>query len=77
MNVAKYSHPVKDAEDVGSHTSECIKSNTPFDLLSLLGNVVLAYFTKVHPLHMSLCSVLNSGRLVTISLRMLSAPWCK
>jgi hypothetical protein len=74
MHVTKYPQPVKDAKYIVPHTYESIKSNTPFDPFSLLGKFVLAYFPKAHPLHLSLCLVLNYGRPITISLRMLKFP---
>jgi hypothetical protein len=50
-------------------TFECIRSNIPLGLLSLLGIVALTFFPSAHPLHTPYCSILNYGKLVTIPLR--------
>ena len=73
MNVTEYSKPLRETNDIRPHKSECIKLSTHADLLSLLVKIVLVYFPKAHPLHTTLCSVLNSGNPVTIYLNILKA----
>lgn len=73
----KYSAPLRALVDIRPQISKCISANMPFSLLSLLKNVSLTYFPSVHPLHTPSCSVPSFGALVTISLSILSAPWCK
>jgi len=75
--VTKYSPPLRALADIGPQISECISPNMPFALLSLLDNVAFAYFPSTHTLHISSCSVLRTGTPVTVSLSILSAPWCK
>ena len=41
--------PVKEGDDMGTHTYECTKYNSPLYLVWLLGNLFLTLFPKAHP----------------------------
>jgi len=51
INVTNYNTPFIDASEIIPLTYECIRSNIPLDLLSLLGKVSLKFFPSAHPLH--------------------------
>jgi hypothetical protein len=54
---------------IGPHTYEFIRSNIPFDLLSLLGKGFLILFPSAHPLHTPSCTDCNFGMPTTIYFR--------
>jgi hypothetical protein len=69
MNVTKYDAPCTNATDINPPTYECIISNIPLDLFSLLGKETLAFFPSAHTLHTPCYSILNYVRPITIPLR--------